>query len=216
MKRYSIIIALAMLPALALSAQMPMMGGHFGDKPAHFKLLGAYQRSELEALRSELGTKTLGELSGAELLSWSDRMSVAGRKDAWVGSSARASFMFPGLGQFMNKDSVNGGLFAAAHLATLGGTLVAAYWLLPADLKFAQLNYYSSSFASIKSSWESKSVEDFLPAAGAMIGGMVVDLAWRVWSGHSAMFRAKSRIDDGKLSFEPAGLPGGLGLMLRY
>jgi hypothetical protein len=225
MKRFWILVALAMISGLALSAQMglrgdrgamPMMGGPLGEKSAHFKLLGAYQEAELAALKSELGNRTLGELTGAELLAWSDRMSIAERKDAWVASSARASFMFPGMGQLKNKDGVNGSLFAAAHIVTLGGSLAAAYWLLPADLKFDQLNYYSSSYTVIKNRWEGKSFEDYLPAMGAIAGGMVVDMVWRVWSGHSALLTAKSRIDDGIMTFEPTGLPGGLGFMLRY
>jgi hypothetical protein len=228
MKRLTILLALAALGAMALAQGMmgrgypqggPMMGGPTSPAWAsspYAKILGSYERQELAALRSELGGKTLGELGGSELLGWSDRLSIARQRDGWLLSSMAASMMLPGKGQFMNGDRAGGSLFVAAHIATVAGSLVAWYYLLPSNLRFDQLNYYSSSFATIKSAWESNSLQGYLPSIGVMAGGMALDMVWRVWSAHSALAAAKAGIDAGRVEFQPWAGPLGMGLRLRY
>ncbi len=215
MKRCSLLVGLTIL-VVATAFTQPMMGGPLGRQPAHFKLMGEYGKSEREAFRAEFADKTLGDLSGSELVSWADRLSVARQKDAWLASSMRSSMMFPGKGQFMNGDGLGGGLFTAAHLATIAGTLVGWYMVLPSDLKFDQLNYLTDSFSTIKTRWENRSFMDYLPSMGVMAGGMAVDMIWRIWSAHSALSLAKAGIDEGKVKFEPFVGPAAMGMMLRY
>ena len=215
MKRLLLFFGLAALAVVAAYAQ-PMMGGPLGRQPAHFKLLGEYGKAEREAFRAEFADKTIGDLNGSELVSWADRLSVARQKDAWLASSMRSSMMLPGKGQFMNGDSIGGGLFTAAHLATIAGTLVGWYMVLPADLKFDQLNYFTDSFCTIKTRWENRSFMDYLPSMGVMAGGMAVDMIWRIWSAQSALSLAKAGIDEGKVKFEPFVGPAAMGMMLRY
>ena len=215
MKRASMLFVLVALAVMAAAAQ-GMMGGPPWARSSYAKLFGTYQKAEYEALRSELGDKTLGELRGSELLSWTDRFSIARQKDAWVVSSMGASMMFPGRGQFMNKDGLGGGLFMAAHIATFAATLTAWYFVLPADLRFDKLNYYTSSWSTIKAGWEGKSLEDYLPSIGVLAGGGLVDMVWRAWSGRSALTEARVAIDEGRVTFQPLDGALGLGLRMRY
>lgn len=193
----------------------PMMDRHWANSPMA-RLFGSYERTEFEALRSELGGKTLGELSGADISAWMDRFSVARQKDRWLAGSAAASMMLPGKGQFMNGDSLGGSLFLAAHLATVAGSAVLWYFVLPAELRFDQLNYYTASWATIKSRWEGESLEGYLPSIGVMVGGAAVDMIWRAWSSRSAVGEAKAGIDGGRVSFQPMDAAMGLGLRMRY
>ena len=215
MKRLLLYFGLVAL-AVSVAYAQPMMGGPLGRQPAHFKLMGEYGRAEGEAFRAEFADKTLGDLSGSEIVSWADRFSVARQKDAWIAASMHSSMMFPGKGQFMNGDGLGGGLFTAAHLATIAGTAVAWYMVLPADLKFDQLNYLADTCATIAARWRNKSLNDYLPSIGVMAGGMALDMVWRVWSAHSALSLAKAGIDEGKVKFEPFVGPAAMGMMLRY
>jgi hypothetical protein len=215
MKRSAVLVALLALSALAISAQ-PMAPFPAGPRPFHPGQPGGYERKEMEALRAELGEKTLGEIGGAELESWAGRLGEAAAKDRWILASARASMMFPGAGQFMNGDGLGGGLLAAAHLATLAGTAAAWYFLLPSELNFEGLDYYRSDFAAIKSRWEGASLEELLPSFGAAAGGMALDMVWRMWSARSAFSQARAAVEAGRVELKPFGMPGGMGLMLRY
>jgi hypothetical protein len=228
MKRLTLLLALAALGAMALAQGMmgrgyppvgPVAGGPvplaWAGSP-HAKLMGSYEKLELEALRSDLAGKSLGELGGGEVLGWVDRLSIARQKDRWLASSMVASMMLPGRGQFMNGDTAGGSLFAAAHLATVAGSLVAWYYVLPSNLRFDQLNYYSSSLATIKTAWESNSLQGYLPSIGVLAGGMALDMVWRVWSAHGALAEAKAGIDAGRVELQPWAGPLGMGMRLRF
>jgi len=224
MKRFLPLVLLSLFLAAGAASGQPMMGGSFGPmmggasgaRPAHFKLLGNYGEVERAALREELGPRKLGELGGAELFSWADRLSVAAQKDAWLAASLTASLASPGKGQLMNGDRAGGGLFAAAHVGVNVGTLLAWYFLLPADLRFDGLDYLGTPLADIGARWNGKSLRDYLPSIGAMAGGMLLDGALRLWSGHAALLAASERVDSGAKSFQPLAGPGYLGMMFRY
>jgi hypothetical protein len=197
MKQFAIIL-LSICAAAGLSA-FPL------DGPHHPILFGEanYFKNEVKAVESEFGARKIGESTLNELKPFLNRLSVAGKKDLHVERSAAASFRLPGLGQFQNGN-VGGGLaFLGLNLLTIGGGLVWAYSLLPAELRFDKLDYWSASSSDVRSAWNSKAFKDFLPSIGAIAAGALANLGVRFFSARSAAGDAKARIDSGNISFEP-------------
>ncbi len=132
-----------MLAAAAAAFARPPMGP--GMDPHRFPIEHTYLRAELDSLFGTEGE--LGALSYGELRELAGRLSVALQKDRFVARSKAMSFMMPGSGQFLNKDYGSGAAFLATDLAVVAGTLIGAYYLLPDDLRFQQLDYFNTSFA---------------------------------------------------------------------
>jgi hypothetical protein len=169
-------------------------------------------REILEAEKDrQIGSFTVGELQ--EIL---EQLSVAHQQELFISRSKRASFLFPGAGQHMNRDHLSGSLFMAADLALVAGTLIGAYYLLPADLRFDQLNYFTTPAATIKDRWKAHSMEDLLPAMGATFGGSLLRLGLRFWSSAHARKLARDNVDKGTISFQPLPLWRGFGMKIIY
>ena len=179
-----------------------------------------YLATEIEAVLDSAEDQSLGSLEVGELSAILGQLSVARQKDAHIQHSRQLSFMFPGLGQFRNDDKVGGALFLTANLVVTAGTLIGAYFLLPADLQFDTLDYFYDTFDTIKESWKSHTLVDMLPAMGVMAGGWLVKGGLRLWSANHAGKLAKANIESGKITFEPTLLmelrgPGSMGFGMR-
>jgi hypothetical protein len=174
-----------------------------GRPPNPFLLDEAFLRAEVDkALAGErdtaVGTLTVGQLE--ELLG---RLSVAQQKAAFIARSKAMSMMMPGLGQFVNKDAVSGALFLTADLALIAGTLVGAYYLLPPNVRFDQLDYFNDSYENIRSRWEKHSLVDVLPTLGVLAGGGLLKAILGGISASHAEKLARRNIEEGKITFEP-------------
>jgi hypothetical protein len=125
------------------------------------------------------------------------------------------SMMMPGLGQFMNEDPGTGALFLSLGVVTGVGGVLGAYFLLPDEVQFDQLNYFKDSFDSIETAWKAQSFVDLLPSLGALAGTGVVQAILRGVSSNHAASLAEQRIAAGEITFEPklTILPGGPGAM---
>ena len=111
-------------------------------------------------------------------------------------------------------------LFLTTNLVVAAGTLIGAYFLLPADLQFDQLDYFYTAFDTIKETWKSHTLVEMLPAMGVMAGGWLVKGGLRLWSAKHAAKLAKENIESGKITFEPTllmklGGPGSMGFGMR-
>ncbi len=204
------IVAILLLAGAAAAFAHPMGSGMY---PHRFPNEHTYLRAELDSLFG--GEGQLGSLTYAELRDLAGRLSVARQKDRFVARSRAMSFMMPGSGQFLNKDYGSGAAFLAADLAVVTGTLVGAYWLLPSDLRFQQLDYFNTPFSTIETTWKGHSFMDYLPSLGVLAGGGVLKaILGQVSSSHAARL-AKRNIDSGKITFEPnlLALPDG-GMMM--
>jgi hypothetical protein len=211
------IVAALMLAAAAAAFARPAMGP--GMDPHRFPIEHTYLRAELDSLSNMEGE--LGALSYGELREQAGRLSVALQKDRFVARSKAMSFMMPGSGQFLNKDYGSGAAFLAADLAVVAGTLIGAYYLLPDDLRFQQLDYFNTSFSTIRDTWEGHSFMDYLPSLGLLAGGGIVKAILGQLSSTHAGKLARRNIDAGKISFAPdlLLLPDGgmmMGLGWRY
>jgi len=157
----------------------------------------------------------LGELTVGEAQDLLGEISIVYQKVAYVSKSRAASFMLPGMGQFMNDDPGMGALFLGLDLAAGVGTLLGAYFLLPDELQFDQLHYFKDSFGDIENAWKDQNFVDLLPSIGILAGGAVVQAILRGVSSNHAARLAEERIAAGEITFEPklSVLPGGAGAM---
>jgi hypothetical protein len=103
----------------------------------------------------------------------------------------------------MTGDTLGGSLFLAGDLALITGTLLGAYYLLPTNVQFRDLDYFHAPLGSIRTAWESNSFTDYLPSIGLFAGGMIL----RAVLGHVAAVNAESEartnIAEGKVTFTP-------------
>lgn len=171
--------------------------------------------------------KSLSGMTVGDVTAILDKISVAQQQYLWVKKSEHASLALPGLGQYLNGDSLNGTLYLSGSVLLFAGTIVGAYYLLPSDLRFDSINYFRDSFSSIHTAWQSHSFVDYLPSIGMMVGGAVLQGILRAVSADAAGKLAKQRIKDGSITFQPEPflvMPGagaemfqlGIGMNMRY
>ncbi|MDP3178118.1 MAG: hypothetical protein Q8M76_09460 [Spirochaetaceae bacterium] len=176
---------------------------------------GEYAQAEFAAIGEELGTSALGEIRVDQIVSISARMETAISKDAYLRSTTGMSMMMPGFGQLRNGDTLAGAGFLTLHLGTVAGGMAAFYFLMPADLRFDRLDYFSSAHGDIKDAWMAHSIEEYAPAIGAMAAGALLDAGLRLWSAGEAYGSAKEAIDEGRAKLAPIVGPGFLGVKAR-
>jgi hypothetical protein len=177
---------------------------------------GPYLSSEILSVQSELGSQKIGDFDVMGLVSLRERFSIAAQKDQHVQNMGMHSFLLPGLGELESGDTTNGLLFLGADLATLAGTFTVAYFLLPSDLRFDRLNYFGDSMETINDAWMGHSLPDYLPAFGALLVGMTIDMTLRQWSSRVARRDATAAIDRGSVKFTPRIGLGFMGFDVAY
>jgi hypothetical protein len=168
---------------------------------------------------AQLATMTVGDVE--KLMG---EISIAGQKAAYVQHARMASFLLPGVGQLITGDPVGGALFLAGDAAVFAGSVLGAYYLLPANIRIGTgsgtdangMDYLNTPVANIKTAWGSNSALAYLPSVGVMAGGMLLRgvLGW--WSSAGAVDLAKRNIADGKVTFQPELVPDGMGMMMRW
>jgi len=221
MKKLLIVLLILVVAAAAMAGPKgqrtmgrhgPMMGMALDQELLEHELQKALAGSQ----GREIGELTVGELH--DLLG---EVSIAYQKAAFVAKSRAASFMLPGMGQFLNKEPGSGALFLATDLAIGAGTLVGAYFLLPDELQFSSLDYFTTSHVTIKERWENQSFVDLLPSLGVLAGGGVLQMILRGVSGSHAAKLARKNIAEGKITFEPKAFmlhagPGSFGMGMGW
>jgi len=158
---------------------------------------------EMDRLMAERGDEKLGDLTIADINTVAENLSISLQKTAFVEQSRRESMMFPGLGQLKNGDRLSGALFIAGNVATMTGTLLAAYFLLPDNVRFDQTNPFTNSLESVDQAWKSNSFVDYLPSIGAFLGGVTLNVVLRVLSANHAESLARENIANGNVEFQP-------------
>jgi hypothetical protein len=214
MKKWLVVFSILMLAAGALFAGSP---GH-SRRGDHHPMMGREAElleEQLDAVLAGEENTVLGELTVGEAQDLLGEISIAYQKAAYVTKSRTMSLMMPGMGQFMNDDPGMGALFLSLDVLTGVGTLLGAYFLLPGELQFGQLNYFTEPYATIETAWKGQSFVDLLPSLGVLAGGGLVQAILRGVSGNHAANLAEQRISAGEITFEPklAILPVGPGAM---
>jgi len=211
---FIILVLILAMASSALSAQtmVPKRSFHANED-------GNYIGQALQLILAQTGEKSLNTLTGAEIRKALDVVSVARQQQAYVSHSEMASLFVPGAGQFINKAPAAGSLYLAGDLAIVAGTLVGAYFLLPADLQFGSTNYFTESFTNIENKWMGHSFVDYLKPAAVMAAGMVVDHVIRHFAAENAGDLARENIKAKKVTFRPEPfmvIPGPRGPMMGF
>jgi len=170
---------------------------------------------ELAAIAATLGDRKLGDLTGAELAAIQEKLRFEARQAVFVARTARLSFVLPGLGQFATGNPGTGTAFFVDNLALIGGTLAGAYFLLPADLRFDRIDYFSASRQTVRTAWESHTMREMMPVMGVMMAGLVIDMHLHAFSAFDAAKDARKLVDEGKADLEPRFGPGFMGMRYR-
>ncbi len=158
---------------------------------------------ELSAALQDMSGTQVGTLTVGDLEKLAGRVSIVVQKIQYVQKVKRASFFLPGAGQFMTGDALGGSLFLAGDLAIVTGTLIGAYFLLPTNVQFRDLDYFHVPLGSIRRAWESNSFTDYLPSIAVLAGGMVLKAVLGHFSAANAESEARARIAEGKITFTP-------------
>ncbi len=158
---------------------------------------------EAAVILEGLDSRKIGEFTVDELKALSMDLSIPFQKIQYVRKSKIASAVFPGVGQYMNDDAIGGTLFMLSNIAVISGTLITAYFMLPDEVNFDNLDYENDSKAVIQTAWDNQSFNDLLPAMGVMAAGIVVNGVIRMISADHAGKLAQKNIAESKIKFEP-------------
>ena len=169
-------------------------------------------QQEVAAALDEYSAREVGALTVGDLEQIAARLSLAHQKVSFVPRSAMMSMAMPGMGQFVNGNRAAGVLFAAGNVAIMAGTIAATWLLLPVDVQPQSL--FVVPVASIKPLVEAHTLLEYLPAAGAMAGGMLLDGILRLTSAGHAAGLARKNIEEGKITFEAESGSMGHGFMM--
>lgn len=180
----------------------------------------SYLEQELEAAAAELSSAQVGSMTMEDIEKITAHIAIAVQKERYVQKVRAASFTLPGVGQFIAGDNLGGWLFVAWDVTVLAGTLLSAYFVLPANVQFGSLDYLNSPLSTIRSAWASNSLVSYLPLAGVLAGGMILETVLRYVSADNAATTARKNIAEGKITFQPTldlmdGVLG-LGMRMRY
>lgn len=181
----------------------------------------SYVSQEFQSIFESSAESPIGEVSLGEVREMLGLLSIAMQKEAYISGAKKASFMIPGLGQFKTGDTLSGVLFLSTDILLTAGALVGAYFLLPDDLQFGQLDYFNTPFSDIKDAWHSHTFVEMLPSMGVVAGGWLLQAGLRMWSSKHASKLARRNIEEGVVSFEPRllmmpGMGVGIGIGVRY
>ena len=214
MKKWFVGLLIVTVAAGTLFAGAPGRSG-MGDHHPLTEMEEELLEQQLEAALAGEENTVLGELTLGEAQELWGEISIAYQKAAYVSKSRVMSLMLPGLGQFMNNDPGKGALFLSLDVITGVATVLGAYFLLPGELQFDQLNYFTESYGNIENAWKDQSFVDLLPSLGILAGGGVVMAILRGVAGNHAADLATQRIAAGEITFEPklTILPVGPGAM---
>jgi hypothetical protein len=177
-------------------------------------------QQELTMALEQMSATQIGTLTVGDLLKAAERVSLASQKIHYVQRARMASMMLPGTGQFMTGDALGGSLYLTADLAVMAGTMIGAYYLLPANVQFMSFDYMNRPMADIHTTWLSNNISSYLPSLGVMAGGMVLKGVLGHFAAQGAAARARKNIADGTVTFTPrlgffdSGF--GMGMMMRY
>jgi hypothetical protein len=182
----------------------------------------AESANELLPLEKEIQKKisvnkeiNLDNISVGEITSLLNELSILRQQKMYIQKTALRSYIIPGWGQLKNGDTLNGFLFMGAHLLLRGGSMVGSYFLLPGQVRFSSINYFTTPYGDIKNAWENLSFMDLLPSIGVSAAGSIACLILRQASSNHAEQLARQQVISGKITFSPVIGMDTIGFMAR-
>ena len=154
----------------------------------------------------------LSDLTVGDWKSLEAARTVEFQKIGYVRRAEAASFLVPGLGQYLVGDPLGGTLNLAGQIALVGGTFYTAWALLPSDARNAS---GSDRRGAIGHAWSSEPAS-MIPSTLVMAGGLTLAVLQRFWASDDAGRKAMANITSGKVTFQPFAGPGFIGLRGLY
>lgn len=171
---------------------------------------GAWAADGVPALPSD-STK-VNDLTVGDLKALAGARSIEWQKAVYVRRAQVASFVVPGLGQYLVGDPLGGTLNLVGQLALVGGTFYASWALLPDDARNASGGDRRNA---INHAWSSEPGR-MAASTGVLVGGLTLAVLQRFWAADNAGDTAKANIAAGKVTFEPLMGPGFFGLRAGF
>lgn len=154
----------------------------------------------------------VSDLTVGDLKTLAAERSIEFQKAGYVRRAEVASFIVPGLGQYLVGDPLGGTLNLAGQIALVGGTFYAAWALLPSDARDASGRDRRDVIGHY---WTTDPLK-VAPSALVMVSGLTLSLLHRFWASDAAGDTAKANIRSGKVTFEPLAGPGFFGLRAGF
>lgn len=164
---------------------------------------------EVSEILEEAGELPLSDLTVSYLIRIANLASVAHQQEMHIRKSGGLSMFVPGLGQYINGETGKALSFFAADLAITSAAAVLGYFLLPAAVQHANLNYLQTRIGDIETRWKSLTVAEFLPSAAVAVSASILSAVVRNFASRDARDLAIQAIVDGRVVFEPALLISG-------
>lgn len=171
---------------------------------------------ELSSLLESREGSALGEVRIRDVRDLLAEASVRMQELQFLGEVRQSSLMMPGVGHLKAGDNGRGAAYLAANVVLTAGTLVGAYFLLPAEVRFDEVSYFTDSYQEIETAWKGQSLVDMLPSIGALAGGFAVRGLLGYFAAESAGHVAAARIRAGEIRFEPYAAAERLGLRATW
>lgn len=188
--------------AFALPGEPCGRGPWVGTDPDRKEL-----NSEITSILDQNAQTQLGTMTVADLEKLAGEISIAIQKDQYVRDAGRASMILPGTGQLRTGDTTGGALFLAGDVVLFAGTLLGAYFLLPSNVQLSSMSYLGAPLSSIRSTWGSNTLGDYIPSIAVVAGGMAAQMLLRWISSRNAEDGARRAITSGKVTFQPQLVP---------
>lgn len=157
-------------------------------------------------------TTKVSELTIGDLKALAATRSIEFQKAGYVRRAEVASFLIPGMGQYLVGDPLGGTLNLAGQIALVGGTFYAAWALLPSDARNAS---GSARHDAIGHYWATDPAK-VAPSALVLVGGLTLSVLQRFWASDAAGERARANIESGKVTFQPMMGPGFFGMRAHF
>ncbi|MFO8042475.1 MAG: hypothetical protein R6U25_04665 [Alkalispirochaeta sp.] len=157
----------------------------------------------IDQFMDEHATSTIDEITIGDLRQLGATLSIVAQEEDYVRRAAQASHLMPGSGHFGIGEIGRGVAFLAGSAVVTAGTLAGAYFLLPEEVQFGELDYINDSFREIGSTWRGESIASLLPSFGVLLGGGLIHSILGELASNDAEKIARRQIESGEKSFDP-------------
>jgi hypothetical protein len=195
------------IPVLILLGAGPILSIE-SDEPENLLPLEKEIREDLSAA-SDI---PISEITVGDITALFNKYSLVKQQQRYIKKAELKSFLVPGWGQFSIGDKLNGFLFMGTHILLKSGTILGSYFLLPNQVRFSSINYFTAPAGSIEAAWKNLSFMDLLPALGAYGAGTLACMLIRKAAAAHAGKTARENITEGKVTFTPVLNADGIGV----
>lgn len=157
----------------------------------------------IDQFMDERATSTIDEITIGDLRQLGATLSIVAQEENYVRRAAQASSLMPGSGHFGIGETGRGAAFLVGSVVVAAGSAAGAYFLLPEDLQFGQLDYINDSFREIGTTWRGESIASLLPSFGVLLGGGLIHAILGELASNDAENIARRQIETGEITFDP-------------